>query len=163
MPHNLLSPRSSPRRVASPKAKNVVDIAVENPNFSTLVSLLKKAKLVGALKKGKNLTVFAPTNDAFAKLDKDLVKHLTSPQGAKELKEILLYHVLGNQVKSDMIKGSATPVTLQGKNLCVYLKGGKVKVNDGQVVKADILGSNGVIHVVDTVLTPLNNCSGYGF
>jgi uncharacterized surface protein with fasciclin (FAS1) repeats len=116
---------------------------------------------VSALQKPGNLTVFAPTNKAFAKLDKDLVKHLTSRKGLEELKEILLYHVIPNKITSDQIMGAATPQTLQGKNLCVYKKNGKVKINDGQVIKADIMTSNGVIHVVDTVLTPLNDCSKY--
>lgn len=165
------SPPRSPARslVVSPKNRtkklknmNIVDIAVSNPDFTTLVSLLKKANLVNALKKPGNFTVFAPTNKAFEKLDKKLVKHLLSPEGADELKDILLYHVIGNnKITSDKIKGSATPQTLQGKNLCVYLKNGKVKINDGQVIKADILAENGVIHVVDTVLTPLNDCSGF--
>jgi uncharacterized surface protein with fasciclin (FAS1) repeats len=143
------------------KNLNIVDIAVSNPDFTTLVSLLKKANLVNALKKPGNFTVFAPTNKAFEKLPKKLVKYLLSPEGANDLKEILLYHVVGNKITSDKIIGSATPQTLQGKNLCVYLKNGKVKINDGQVIKADILADNGVIHVVDTVLTPLNDCSGF--
>jgi len=155
------SRKLSPRQIASPRPKTIVDIAVGNPDFSTLVTLLKKAKLIGALKKGKNLTVFAPTNAAFAKLDKDLVDHLMSPKGRNDLKDILLYHVVGNEITSDKITGAATPQTLQGKNLCVYLRNGKVKINDGQVIKADIRASNGVIHVVDTVLTPLNNCDKY--
>jgi len=150
------SPRTSPSR-----GKTIVDIAVENPEFSTLVSLLKQAGLVDALQNSKNLTVFAPTNKAFAKLDKKLVNYLTSPSGAKDLKDILLYHVVPTKIMSEQITGSATPKTLQGKNLCVFKKNGKVKVNDGQVIKADILARNGVIHVVDTVLTPLDNCDKY--
>jgi len=153
--------KSSPRRKSSPKTKTIVDIAASNPNFSKLVELLKKAKLIGALKKGKNLTVFAPTNDAFDKLDKELVSHLISAKGKKDLKDILLYHVVEDEITSDKITGPATPVTLQGKNLCVYIKNKKVKINDGEVVKADIKASNGVIHVIDTVLTPLNNCDKY--
>lgn len=158
---NRLSPRASPGRRTSPNKKTIVDIAVENPDFSTLVSLLKKAGLVSALQKSGNFTVFAPTNKAFKKLNKDVVKHLTSAKGLQDLKDILLYHVVNNKITSDQITGAATPETLQGKNLCVYKKNGKVKINDGQVVKADILASNGVIHVVDTVLTPLNDCSRY--
>ena len=84
-----------------------------------------------------------------------------STKGKNDLKDILLYHVVGNEITSDKITGPATPQTLQGKNLCVYLKNGKVKINDGQVIKADIHASNGVIHVVDTVLTPLNNCDKF--
>lgn len=156
------SPSRSPARKASPgRAKSIVDIAVSNPDFSSLVGLLKKANLVGALQKAGPFTVFAPTNKAFAKLDKNLVKHLTSPKGLQDLKDILLYHVVQNKITSDQITGAATPQTLQGKNLCVHKKNGKVKINDGQVIKADILGSNGVIHVVDTVLTPLNDCSQF--
>jgi uncharacterized surface protein with fasciclin (FAS1) repeats len=140
------------------KSKTIVDIAVENTDFSTLVSLLKKAGLVEALQKSGKFTVFAPTNKAFAALPKELVEHLTSPAGKKELKQILLYHVLQGKVTSDQIKGALTPKTLQGKNLCIHPKNGKVMVNNGKVVKADIIADNGVIHVVDTVLTPLNEC-----
>lgn len=157
----IQSYRASPVRRSPSKSKNIVDIAISNPDFSTLVSLLKKAGLVNALKKSGNFTVFAPTNKAFAKLDKQLVEHLTSRKGLDDLKEILLYHVLPNKITSDQITGAATPQTLQGKNLCVYKRNGKVKINDGQVINADILASNGVIHVVDTVLTPLNDCSKY--
>jgi uncharacterized surface protein with fasciclin (FAS1) repeats len=159
-----ISRAKSPARSPSPKrngGKTIVDIAVSDPNFSTLVSLLEKANLVSALQKPGSFTVFAPTNKAFAKLDKKVVQHLLSREGADDLKDILLYHVVKNKITSDKIKGPATPETLQGKNLCVHLKNGKVKINDGQVIKADILANNGVIHVVDTVLTPLNDCSRY--
>lgn len=152
------SPARSPKRNGG---KTIVDIAVSNPDLNTLVTLLKKANLVSALQKPGSLTVFAPTNKAFAKLDKKVVQHLLSPEGANDLKDILLYHVVKNKITSDKIKGPATPETLQGKNLCVHFKNGKVKINDGQVIKADILANNGVIHVVDTVLTPLNDCSAY--
>lgn len=159
---SLPSPPKSAARIASPRnGKTIVDIAVSNPDFSTLVSLLKRAGLVAALQKPGNFTVFAPTNKAFEKLDKKVLKHLTSPEGLKDLKDILLYHVVPAKITSGQITGAATPKTLQGKNLCVFLRNGKVKINDGQVIKADILGSNGVIHVVDTVLTPLNDCSKY--
>jgi uncharacterized surface protein with fasciclin (FAS1) repeats len=156
----LPSPKKSPRRSIVPP-QSIVDIASSNPDFSTLVYLLKKTNLIGALKKQKNITVFAPTNKAFSKLDKSLLKKLTSPEGEKDLKDILLYHVVGNKITSDLIKSASTPETLQGKNLCVFLKNGKVKVNNGQVIKADIVANNGVIHVVDTVLTPLNNCDDF--
>jgi uncharacterized surface protein with fasciclin (FAS1) repeats len=168
----LPSPKKSPTArggahqrssLAAPKnpPQSIVDIASSNPDFSILVDLLKKTNLIGTLKKQKNITVFAPTDKAFKKLDKNLLKKLLSPEGENDLKDILLYHVLGNKITSDMIKGASTPETLQGKNLCVFLKNGKVKVNDGQVIKADIVASNGIIHVVDTVLTPLNNCDKY--
>ncbi len=163
-PKRIIPRAKSPARSLSPKrngGKTIVDIAVSDPNFSTLVSLLKKANLVSALQKAGSFTVFAPTNKAFAKLDKKVVQHLLSQEGADDLKDILLYHVVKNKITSDMIKGPATPETLQGKNLCVHLKNGKVKINDGQVIEADILANNGVIHRIDTVLTPLNDCSRY--
>jgi uncharacterized surface protein with fasciclin (FAS1) repeats len=161
-----LIPRAkSPTRSLSPKrngGKTIVDIAVSDPNFSILVSLLKKADLVPALQQAGSFTVFAPTNKAFKKLDNKVFQHLLSQEGADDLKDILLYHVAKNKITSDMIKGPATPPTLQGKNLCVHLKNGKVKINDGQVIDADILANNGVIHSIDTVLTPLNDCSRLG-
>jgi uncharacterized surface protein with fasciclin (FAS1) repeats len=140
------SPAKSPKKS---KGNTIVDIALSNPNFSTLVELLEKADLVSELRKRGSMTVFAPTNKAFAKLDKKVVEHLMSPEGAKDLKDILLYHVLNDKVTSGQIEGPMIPRTLQGKNLCVYLKNG-VKINDGKLIQADIQASNGVIHVIDT-------------
>jgi LPXTG-motif cell wall-anchored protein len=131
----------------------VVDIAVNDGSFTTLVAALQKAELVEALSGEGPFTVFAPTDDAFADLlaqlditAEDLLNH---PQ----LSDVLLYHVVSGKVMStDLSEGLEAP-TLKGDNIMVSLEGG-VFINDSEVVTADIEGSNGVIHVIDQVLVP---------
>ncbi len=133
--------------------ETIVDIAVNNGSFTTLVAALQKAELVEALSGEGPFTVFAPTDDAFgdllAQLDitaEDLLNH---PQ----LSDVLLYHVVSGKVMStDLSEGMEAP-TLKGDNIMVSLEGG-VFINDSEVVTADIEGSNGVIHVIDQVLVP---------
>jgi len=129
----------------------VVDIAVDNKDFSTLVSLLKKADLVKALEGAGPFTVFAPTNEAFAAVPKsDLDALLANPE---KLKAVLLYHVVSGDVTSDKIKAGMVK-TLSGQDVDLSLKDGKVFVNNAEVVKADLKASNGVVHVVNQVLLP---------
>lgn len=138
-------------------SKSIAQIAVENPNvLSTLVALLKLADLVDVLSNPGQFTVFAPTNDAFAKLDRQLVADLQRPENKDKLKQILLYHVLGAKVPSSKIGNmTLTPATLEGKNLCIYRNAAnEVIVNNARVVQADIIASNGIIHAIDTVLIP---------
>lgn len=129
----------------------VVDIAVGNKDFSTLVSLLKKADLVKALEGTGPFTVFAPTNEAFAAVPKaDLDALLANPE---KLKAVLLYHVVSGDITSDQIKPGMVK-TLSGQDVDITVKDGKVYVNNAEVVKADVKASNGVIHVVNQVLLP---------
>lgn len=129
----------------------VVDIAVGNKDFSTLVSLLKKADLVKALEGTGPFTVFAPTNEAFAAVPKaDLDALLANPE---KLKAVLLYHVVSGDISSDQIKPGMVK-TLSGQDVDITVKDGKVYVNNAEVVKADLKASNGVIHVVNQVLLP---------
>lgn len=131
--------------------KNIVQIASDNKDFSTLVSLLQKADLVKALEGKGPFTVFAPTNEAFAAIPKDQLDALASDPA--KLKSVLLYHVVSGDVKSDKIQpGMLT--TLEGQSVNISLKDGKVYVNDAEVVKADINASNGVIHVINQVVMP---------
>lgn len=133
--------------------QDIVEIAVGNEDFSILVAALQKAELVGALQGEGPFTVFAPTNAAFEKLlaslgitAEDLLNH---PQ----LKEVLLYHVVSGQVLStDLSNGMSAP-TLSGENIKVDLSSG-VKINSSSVTTADVMATNGVIHIIDSVLVP---------
>lgn len=134
--------------------KTIVDIAVENGSFKTLVTALKAADLVGALSGKGPFTVFAPTDAAFAKLPAGTLDALL--KDPKTLASILTYHVVpGKVMAADVIKGNgAKPTTLNGATLDITVNDGKVYVNGAQVTAADIVASNGVIHVIDTVVLP---------
>ncbi len=130
----------------------VVDIAVANPDFSILVEAVTKAGLAGALSADGPYTVFAPTNEAFNALFKQLgvsgVKDLT----AEQLKPILTYHVVSGKVMSTDLTNTSV-ATLNGQKIKVDISNG-VKINDSKVTTADISGKNGVVHVIDRVLIP---------
>ena len=131
---------------------SVVEIAVSNPDFSILVEAVTKAGLVDALSATGPFTVFAPNNEAFNALFKKLgvtgIKDLT----AEQLKPILTYHVVSGKVMSTDLNNTSV-ATLNGKKINVDISNG-VKINDSKVVKADIQGTNGVVHVIDRVLIP---------
>ena len=133
-------------------AGTVVDIAVSNPDFSILVEAVTKAGLAGALSAEGPFTVFAPTNEAFKALFKQLgvsgVKDLT----AEQLTPILTYHVVSGKVMSTDLTNTSV-ATLNGQKIKVDLSNG-VKINESKVTKADISGTNGVVHVIDRVLLP---------
>ena len=137
---------------AEASAGTVVQIAASNPDFSTLVEAVTKAGLAGALSAEGPFTVFAPTNEAFKALFKQLgvsgVKDLT----AEQLTPILTYRVVSGKVMSTDLTNSSV-ATLNGQKIKVDLSNG-VKINDSKVTKADISGSNGVVHVIDRVLLP---------
>lgn len=135
-------------------AKTIVDVAVENGSFKTLVAALQAADLVDALKGTGPFTVFAPTDAAFAKLPAGTVDALL--KDPKKLASILTYHVVSGKVMAaDVIKGNGgKPATLNGAALTITVNGGKVFVNGAQVTAADVAASNGVIHVIDTVVLP---------
>jgi len=136
--------------------KDIVDTAASVSTFSTLVAAVKAADLVEALKGEGPFTVFAPTNDAFKKLPKGTVESLLKPENKAKLVKILTYHVLpGKVMSSDVmgLKNGAHVKTLQGQSIRVFNKGG-VRVNNAKVVKTDIAATNGVIHVIDTVILP---------
>lgn len=139
---------------------DIVDIAASNPDFSTLVSAVQAAGLVETLKGPGPFTVFAPTNDAFAALPAGTVESLLLPENKDQLVSVLTYHVVPGAVTSDQVIGQKVNVaTVQGGTVTVDgTVGGKfssaVRVNDANVVAADIAASNGVIHVIDKVLLP---------
>lgn len=139
--------------VTSAKAdKDIVDIAAGDKNFSTLVSLVKQAGLVDTLKSKGPFTVFAPTNAAFAKLPKPLLEKVGSDK--KLLTQVLTYHVVAGNVMSTDLSNGLKAKTVQGESIAVKIAGNKVKFNNAGLVKADIKASNGVIHVIDTVILP---------
>ena len=139
---------------ASAQGKDIVDTAVAAGQFTTLAAALKAAGLVETLKSGGPFTVFAPTDAAFAKLPKGTVEELLKPENKAKLTAILTYHVVpGKVMAADVVKVKAAQ-TVQGGSLTINAAGGNVKVDGANVVKADIGASNGVIHVVDSVLMP---------
>lgn len=139
------------------KEPDIIDIASSNDDFSTLVAAVSAAGLVDTLKGDGPFTVFAPTNAAFAALPKGTVESLLKPENKDQLIAILTYHVVPGAVTSDQLAGKRLNVaTVQGANLHVDGRKG-VRINRSRVTTADILASNGVIHVIDRVLLPPGN------
>jgi uncharacterized surface protein with fasciclin (FAS1) repeats len=136
------------------QGKDIVDTAVGAGQFKTLAAALTAAGLVDTLKGAGPFTVFAPTDEAFAKLPKGTVEELLKPENKAKLTAILAYHVVpGKVMAADVVKVSNAK-TVQGASIKVNAAGGKVTVDNASVVKTDIGASNGVIHVIDTVLMP---------
>ncbi|GLS92402.1 beta-Ig-H3/fasciclin [Psychromonas marina] len=134
--------------------KDIVDVAAENGSFTTLVAAVKAAGLVDTLKSKGPFTVFAPTDAAFAKLPAGTVDMLLKPENKDKLVAILTYHVVAAKVMAaDVVKLDSAD-TVQGGKVMIMVKDGKVMINNAQVVTADVKASNGVIHVIDTVLMP---------
>jgi uncharacterized surface protein with fasciclin (FAS1) repeats len=137
------------------KAKNLVEIAAGNQDFSTLVAAVKAAGLVDTLTGKGPFTVFAPTNAAFDKIDKQALADLLKPENKEKLVAILTYHVVAGKVMAaDAVKLDKAK-TVNGAEFTISTKDGSVYLNGkSKVVKTDIAGSNGVIHVIDTVIMP---------
>jgi len=136
------------------KALDIVDTAVGAKSFKTLVAAVKAAGLVETLKGKGPFTVFAPTDEAFEKLPKGTVENLLKPENKKQLVGILTYHVVPGKLMASRVTELAAAETVQGGRLPFEARDGKVKVGDANVVKTDINASNGVIHVIDSVLMP---------
>lgn len=136
-------------------SNTIVDVAASNPDFSTLVTALKAADLVDALKGPGQFTVFAPTNAAFAALPAGALDDLLKPENKAKLQAVLKYHVIPARIESAALAGKklTSPATLQGGTLAIDATKG-VNVAGANVVKADVGASNGVIHVIDKVLLP---------
>lgn len=135
-------------------AADIVDTAVAAGNFKTLVAAVKAAGLVDTLKGPGPFTVFAPTDEAFAKLPPGTVEDLLKPENKEKLVKILTYHVVSGKVMSRQVIKISSAKTVEGGELRIKMSGGRVMVDNAHVVKADIAASNGVIHVIDTVLLP---------
>ena len=141
---------------AAPAKMDIVDTAVAAGSFKTLAAALQAAGLVDTLKSKGPFTVFAPTDDAFAKLHAGTVETLLKPENKEKLKAILLYHVVAGDVTSGQVVKLTSAKTVNGQDVKISVVDGTVMINDAKVVKADIAASNGVIHVIDTVLLPAN-------
>lgn len=139
---------------------NIVNIASDADNLSTLVAAVKAAGLVETLQGDGPFTVFAPTNAAFNKLPEGTVETLLKPENKDMLTRILTYHVVPGKVMSGDLEDGMTAETVEGSNLTISL-GDNVMINKASVTKADIEASNGVIHIVDSVIMPPEEDSGY--
>lgn len=134
--------------------KDIVDVAVSAGSFNTLAAALKAADLVTTLKSKGPFTVFAPTDEAFAKLPAGTLESLLKPENKAKLQAILTYHVLPGKVASSDIAGKKLTVKMvQGTNANIDATNG-VMIDNAKVIKADIEASNGIIHVIDTVILP---------
>lgn len=140
--------------VILPSTKDIVATAVEAGEFKTLAAALQAAGLVEALKGKGPFTVFAPTDEAFARLPAGTLESLLRPEGKERLAAILKYHVVSGRVFSDAAARGATVQSLQGGSLRTRSENGQVFVNEARVVGADVDSSNGVVHVIDSVLLP---------
>lgn len=137
------------------KAADIVDTAVSAGQFETLVAAVKAAGLVDTLKGDGPFTVFAPTDEAFAKLPAGTVENLLKPENRDTLVAILTYHVVPGKVMSaDLANKQLKAGTVQGSDLSINALNGGVSVDNAKVIQADIETSNGVIHVIDTVVLP---------
>ena len=133
---------------------DIVDTAISVGKFNTLVAAVQSAGLVETLKSEGPFTVFAPTDEAFAKLPSGTIEMLLKPENKDKLTQILTYHVVSGKVLSTDIAGKKLyAATVEGSNLKINAKKG-VMINGAKVIMADVMTSNGVIHVIDTVLIP---------
>ena len=133
---------------------NIVETAVSNGSFKTLVTAVTAAGLVETLSGAGPFTVFAPVDDAFAALPAGTVESLVEPANKEKLTGILTYHVLAGKVLSTDLTDGMTATTVNGEEITIHLKGGKVLVNDAEVVIADVETDNGVIHAINKVIMP---------
>ena len=144
---------NEPMEVEEP-SMNIVETAVATPSLSTLVAAVQAADLVDALSdENTQLTVFAPTNDAFAAIQ-DTVDLLLLPENKADLQNVLQYHVVSGKVMSTDLSDGMEVTALNGDTLTITIEDGKVMINDAEVTLADVETSNGVVHVIDTVLVP---------
>lgn len=135
-------------------SKDIVDNAAASADHTTLVAAVKAAGLVETLKGAGPFTVFAPTNEAFAKLPAGTVDNLLKPEMKGDLTSILTYHVVAGAFKAADLKDGQKIKTVQGAELTVSIKDGKVMIDGATVTIPDVISSNGVTHVIDAVVTP---------
>jgi uncharacterized surface protein with fasciclin (FAS1) repeats len=147
------STSKSASAAVSPAHKDIVAVASGADNFKTLVAAMKAAGLVETLQGDGPFTVFAPTDEAFAKLPKGTVEDLLKPENKQKLVAILTYHVVPGKVMASDVKTMQVK-TVNSKELTIVAANGKVTVDNANVIKTDVLAGNGVIHVIDTVVLP---------
>ena len=137
---------------AAQPTKDIVETAAATPKFSTLVSLVKKAGLVGALSGEQKTTVFAPTNAAFAKVPDETLDALANDRA--KLRQVLLYHVVPGSLPAAKVVKRDGARTAEGARVSFEVRGKRVYVNDARVITPDIRASNGIVHAIDPVLLP---------
>lgn len=137
--------------------EDIVDIAVGNGSFTTLVTAVKAAGLVDTLKGTGPFTVLAPTDEAFSKLPAGTVETLLKPENKQKLIDILTYHVISGKIMANDVVKLNDATTLEGQKVKITVDDGNVMINDAKVIKPDVKASNGVIHVIDSVLIPSSN------
>jgi len=151
-------PTAIPEPTATPEPEvmemDIVDTAVADGRFTTLVAAVTTAELVDTLKGEGPFTVFAPTDDAFAALPEGTVESLLLPENKQALTDILLYHVVSGKIMAADVINLESAATVLGKDVAIKVEDGKVYINDAEVVITDIETSNGVIHVIDSVILP---------
>ena len=140
--------------VILPSEDNIPTVATKAGKFNTLLAAAKAAGLVDALSGDKPLTVFAPTDEAFAKLPKGTVESLLKPENIEKLKSILLYHVVDGRVYSEDAVAAKSAPSLQGSKVEISVKDGAAYVNSAKILATDVDASNGVIHIIDSVILP---------
>lgn len=143
-----------PPGFAPPSDKNIVELAAATADLSTLVDALKAANLTAALSTNGPFTVFAPTNEAFAKLDKALLAKLLEPENVATLTDLLTYHVVAAELTSMELKNDRNIKTLEGMMVKVTADGSHIKINDAQVIIPNVTATNGIVQVIDAVLIP---------
>ncbi len=149
-----MTPSTSPARTSATTGRSISEIAASNSSFKTLTAALKAAGLDKTLASGGPYTVFAPTDEAFAALPEGTVEQLLMPENREALVQLLTYHVVQGEKTSSTLKSGETQ-TLEGTPVQVNVSSKGVMVNGANVVQADIEASNGVIHVIDKVIMPL--------
>ena len=154
-PQPTPTPTPEPTAIPEPVLSDIVDTAVADGRFTTLAAALGAADLVETLKGEGPFTVFAPTDDAFAKLPEGTVESLLLPENLEQLKSILLYHVVSGKVMASDVVTLTSAETVLGEDVTIKVEDGKVFLNDTvEVIITDVEASNGVIHVIDAVLLP---------
>ena len=145
---------SAPVRNTTAAASTIVDLAAATPDLSTLVTALKAGGLVNTLSSPGPFTVFAPTNDAFAALPAGTLDNLLKPAAKQRLVDILLYHVVSGQVKAKDLSDGEVIETVEGKTVTASVNNVGVFINNAKVTTADVVASNGVVHIINAVLLP---------
>lgn len=150
----VILPKEDAPAAPQPAKADIVDTAVGAGSFQTLVAAVKAAGLVETLKGDGPFTVFAPTDEAFAKLPAGTIENLLKPENIKQLQAILTYHVVSGRVMAKDVVGLKSAKTVNGKEFSILVDNGKVRVDNANVIKTDIDCSNGVVHVIDSVILP---------
>ena len=141
--------------------QNIVELASETENLSTLVAAVQAAELVETLSGDGPFTVFAPTNAAFEALPDGTLESLLEPENRDMLVDILTYHVVAGEVMSGDLSDGMMAETVQGSQITVNISDSGVSINNADVVTADVEASNGVVHIIDSVIMPPEEDSGY--